>query len=112
MLRWGVRDTREAAVGAEVRRLRRARGWTQERLAEKAALSTYFIGEVERGQTHVSVRSLCQLADALGVRAADLLPAQEPSRDALAKALASELRFATREELDALLRLVRALRAR
>jgi len=47
-------------IGGNIRRYRKFRRWTQERLAEQAGLSTYFIGSVERGQAALSLRSLEQ----------------------------------------------------
>lgn len=42
---------KEAEIfGSTVRRLRSNRGWTQERLAEAAGLTTTYVGQVERGR--------------------------------------------------------------
>jgi DNA-binding XRE family transcriptional regulator len=52
---------------------RKKAGLTQEKLAEKADLSTIFISRVERGKESPSVDSLVKIAKALGVRARDLV---------------------------------------
>lgn len=52
-------------VGLQIRSVRKARGLTQEELAEKADLSYKYIGELERGQVNVSLDSLQRIADAL-----------------------------------------------
>jgi predicted ATPase/transcriptional regulator with XRE-family HTH domain len=55
-----------APFGGAVRRYRRALGFTQEELAERAGLSERAIREIERGTTHVPRKETVQLlADAL-----------------------------------------------
>jgi len=54
-------------LGANVRRLRIARGMTQEELSEAAEIAPRFLQQVERGQTNVGAAVIVSLADALGV---------------------------------------------
>lgn len=61
-----------ARLGARLRALRRARGFTQERLAERAGLSYKFVGEIERGQGNPTLATLVALAEALDVDVVDL----------------------------------------
>jgi transcriptional regulator with XRE-family HTH domain len=63
----------EQIVAANVRRLRRERGWTQERLAQEVEISTRYVGLVERAQTSVTVAMLARLAMVLDVPAAALI---------------------------------------
>jgi transcriptional regulator with XRE-family HTH domain len=60
-------------VAGNVARLRQARGWTQDQLAEKAQLATRYLQRIERGQVNMSVVVLVQLARALSVPASRLL---------------------------------------
>ena len=60
-------------LGEAIRAKRKKRRWSQERLAEKADLSTVFISRVERGKESPSVDSLVKIARALGVRARELV---------------------------------------
>jgi transcriptional regulator with XRE-family HTH domain len=62
-------------LGEAIRAKRKKRRLSQERLAEKADLSTVFISRVERGKESPSVDSLVKIARALGVRARDLVRA-------------------------------------
>lgn len=55
------------ALGANVRHLRTERGLTIKDLADKAGLSSRFLGEVERGRANPSLHSLQELAGALEV---------------------------------------------
>jgi transcriptional regulator with XRE-family HTH domain len=60
-------------LGEAIRAKRQKAEFSQEKLAEKADLSTVFISRVERGKESPSVDSLVKIAKALGVRARDLV---------------------------------------
>ena len=70
------------SIAANVVRLRTARGYTQEALAERAELDLRYLQRVERAKVNLSVAVLAQLADALDVapgrlfRRAKLAPAR------------------------------------
>ncbi len=63
----------QQTVGAVVRRERRKRKRTMKSLAQEAALSLVYLGEIERGKKYPSALVLERLADALGIAVADLL---------------------------------------
>ena len=60
-------------LGEAVRAARKETGFSQEKLAEKANLSTVFISRIERGVESPSVDNLLKIAKALGVRVSDLV---------------------------------------
>jgi transcriptional regulator with XRE-family HTH domain len=60
-------------LGEAVRAKRKKARFTQEKLAEKADLSTVFISRIERGKESPSVDSLVKIAKALGARVRDLV---------------------------------------
>lgn len=62
-----------ARVGARVRALRRAQGWTLKRLAEAAGLSPRFISQLEAGQGNIAIGRLAGVARALGVDLEELV---------------------------------------
>ena len=62
-------------LGESVRAKRKEAGLSQERLAEKADLSTVFISRIERGVESPSLDNLVRIAKALGVRVRDLVAA-------------------------------------
>lgn len=59
--------TIQELVGARVRELRRARGWTLEELADKAKKHYTYIGGLERGVRNVTLEVLQAVATALDV---------------------------------------------
>jgi transcriptional regulator with XRE-family HTH domain len=62
-----------ARLGKTVRRLRLKLGWTQDVLSDRSGLHRAHIGEIERGETNVTLLTIKTLADALNVRVVDLL---------------------------------------
>jgi transcriptional regulator with XRE-family HTH domain len=60
-------------LGEAVRAKRKQTGFSQEKLAEKADLSTVFISRIERGVESPSVDNLVKIARALDVRVRDLV---------------------------------------
>jgi transcriptional regulator with XRE-family HTH domain len=64
-------------LGAAVRKRRKAERLTQEMLAERAGLSTNYVGNIERGEYDVTVTVLQRVATALGCKASMLLNAAE-----------------------------------
>ncbi len=65
-------DALAGEFGALIRRLRYARGLSQEGLAQAARLERAYVGMIERGETNVSVRTAFRLARALGTTLAGL----------------------------------------
>jgi len=55
-----------------IRQMREARGWSQSALALTAGVSRTTVGDYERGRTTPLPGTLARLAEALGVRVADL----------------------------------------
>lgn len=60
-------------LGEAVRAKRKEAGISQEKLAEKADLSTVFISRIERGIESPSVDNVLKIARALGVKVRDLV---------------------------------------
>lgn len=64
-------------LGRRIATLRRGKGYTQERLAERTGYSVEFISLVERGVNAPSVVGCAALAKALGVSLAELFTFEE-----------------------------------
>jgi transcriptional regulator with XRE-family HTH domain len=66
------RDRLLQALGARVRRLREAKSWTQEVLAERADLDRSYIAGIEAGLGNPSLKAAAKLARGLGVTLSEL----------------------------------------
>jgi XRE family transcriptional regulator, regulator of sulfur utilization len=62
-----------------VRQLREARGWSQERLANRAQLNRSYMGEIERATAMPSLATASKLALALEVPLSELISRCEVS---------------------------------
>jgi transcriptional regulator with XRE-family HTH domain len=63
----------EQVVGANIRRLRKGRGLSQETLAAESGIDMRYLGGIERGQENPSIAVIGNIAKALGVHASTLL---------------------------------------
>jgi transcriptional regulator with XRE-family HTH domain len=63
---------RRRLFGDRLRDLRKARGLTQERLAEAAGMDRSFIADVERGARFPGLDTCWRLADGLGISLGEL----------------------------------------
>jgi transcriptional regulator with XRE-family HTH domain len=55
-----------ATVGERIKKVREARGWTQEKLADESKVSRGFLSEVEKHGKNISLDLLLRIANALG----------------------------------------------
>jgi XRE family transcriptional regulator, regulator of sulfur utilization len=60
-------------LAERVRTLRRAKGWSQEELADRAGLHRTFVSQVERNLKNTTIQSTEKLARALEVSLGELL---------------------------------------
>ena len=60
-------------LGATVRALRLKRKLSQDVFAERAGLHRAHVGEIERGESNVTLQTLKIIADTLGIRIVDLV---------------------------------------
>jgi transcriptional regulator with XRE-family HTH domain len=61
------RETAATLLGRKVRNLRHAKGWSQELLAEHAAMDRSYVAGIEVGVRNPSLKALERLAAALSV---------------------------------------------
>lgn len=69
--------------GNRLREVRKERGLTQEQLAERAGLSTHYVGNIEQAVRNPSLTSIIQICAALGITP-DRLFADSISKEMLA----------------------------
>lgn len=62
-----------ARLGKNVRRLREAKGWSQEDYADRAELHRTYVSDIERGRRNPTVTVVEKLAKPLGVSPGSLL---------------------------------------
>ncbi|MBS6603378.1 MAG: helix-turn-helix transcriptional regulator [Brachyspira sp.] len=60
-------------IAEKIKDERTHRGWSQEKLAQKAGISLLTIGTIERLKNKPSVETLAQIADALDMKLCELL---------------------------------------
>ena len=73
MPRSRVRDADAARFGAIIRRIRKERGWTQRKLAQRAGLSTAYVAIVEMGDNVPSLTTVLELMEVLGADAVEVM---------------------------------------
>ena len=69
----GKHHKSRAVLARNVRRLRRAKGWSQDDLAAEADIRQALVSEIESGSTNPKLSSIEKIAGALGVKVSDLL---------------------------------------
>ncbi len=68
------------AFGARIKERRLALGLSQEALAEGTSLHWSYLGQVERGQTNLSLHNILKIAFVLGVDPGELIAGLQPPR--------------------------------
>lgn len=66
-------NSSRAHMAANIRRLRKAKGLSQEELAELADFHRTYVSQLERCKANISIDGLERIARILGVEAIDLL---------------------------------------
>lgn len=59
--------------GKRLVELRKANGWSQEKLALESGLARSYVGGIERGQRNIALYNICVLAETLGVNPSEML---------------------------------------
>lgn len=67
------------AFGSMVREIRNKAGWSQEHLADECGLDRTYISGVERGVRNIGLLNMLRIADALKIKATDLVSFHTPS---------------------------------
>lgn len=74
-------------VGRNFGRLRKEKGFTQERFAETSGFTQQYVSGLERGRRNPTVVTLFHLASALGVSHVDLVQPDDEARGERTKSL-------------------------
>ena len=60
-------------LGENIRQMRKAKGLSQEALADMSGLHRTYIGGIERGERNVSIANIVRIAQALNVEASQIV---------------------------------------
>jgi transcriptional regulator with XRE-family HTH domain len=63
----------QARLGLNVRRLREAKGWSQEDYADRAGIHRTYVSDIERGRRNPTITVVEKLAGPFGIAVGDLL---------------------------------------
>lgn len=100
------------AIGQRIRKIRKARAFSQEELASRIGISMTHMSHIETGNTKLSLPVLVDLAAALEVRTDELLYDEHPqARNASMESLIRILNGCTTKQLAVIEDLVKAVRA-
>jgi transcriptional regulator with XRE-family HTH domain len=64
------------SLGANIRKARKARGWTQKELAERVESDASYMNRIETGKANPSIAVLARIAEALEVSLDELVKGQ------------------------------------
>jgi transcriptional regulator with XRE-family HTH domain len=76
--RGDIMSTIAELVGERIRNLRKEKGWSQEELAYRASINRTYMGEIERGESSITVDSLEKITNALSITIEDLFKHLQP----------------------------------
>ena len=97
--------------GARVRELRKAKGFSQEKLAQKSHLHYTYIGAVERGERNPSLLSIQKIAEGLGVEITSLFyfPGKGDQREKVLSEILQHLSVKKRSQVSTILKIIKSL---
>lgn len=104
-----TRDQVYAQIGKNIAELRKAAGFSQESLAEKADCSVSFLAHLEAGRKKPSLDMLISLAEAFSEPLSSLIPGPDGSE--LPSEFVRSVRKLSREDLLLLGKLARRMRS-
>ncbi len=99
-------------LGRRLRNLRKTRGLTLERLAEKASVDEKYLGNIERGKENPSIATLEKLAGALSVKINQILCFEHELRGerSLRRRIMQVLEKCDERELQLILKLINSIK--
>lgn len=98
------------AIGQQIRKSRKARGLSQEQLAEMVNISTTHMSHIETGNTKLSLPVLVDIANALNVRTDDLLDRSQYTTGNAVEEIAAMLESCSAQEAKVVVDIVKAVK--
>lgn len=97
-------------IGQQIRKSRKARGLSQEQLAEMVNISTTHMSHIETGNTKLSLPVLVDIANALDVRTDDLLDRSQYTTGNAVEEIAAMLESCSAQEAKVAVDIVKAVK--
>lgn len=97
-------------IGQSIRKFRKARGLSQEELAEMVGISTTHMSHIETGNTKLSLPVLVKLAEALDVQTDSILLERPAKKERAAAELQALVEHCSPLELQIILDTAKALK--
>lgn len=69
-----VATKKDYRLGRKIQKIRKEKGFTQEKLAEKVGVSTTWIGYIETGYRRPNLKMVYKIASALSIKVKDIFP--------------------------------------
>ena len=98
------------AIGQQIRKSRKARGLSQEQLAEMVNISTTHMSHIETGNTKLSLPVLVDITNALDVRTDDLLDRSQYTTGNAVEEIAAMLESCSAQEAKVVVDIVKAVK--
>ncbi len=97
--------------GKRIRQLRKEKGMSQEKLAEKSGLHNTYIGQIERGEKNASLETIEKLANGLDISVGELFEPfnENPQSSSVFKKLNDMVEKLPPKTLETLLKMVEDL---
>ncbi len=100
------------SIGKRIRELRKAKGWTQAKLAEESGVEPSNISHIERAATKLSLPTMINIANALGVSLDEIaFGSLVKSSHVTAKLISEVLSDCSPEELCSLAEVIKTTKA-
>lgn len=97
-------------IGMRLKDARMAKNITQEELAEKIDVSVAYISRIERGSTHVNLKRLTDICNALDVSQGQILDGISPESDSyLNSAFSDLLKNCPPEKMDLIYKIAKTI---
>lgn len=98
------------ALGSRVKRKRLELNLTQERLAELADISAVYVGQIERGERHMTIDVLVKLSEILKISVEELLKdSTKENAASRMKEISNLLNELNSSEIDRLINVIKAM---
>ncbi|MDH4162350.1 MAG: helix-turn-helix domain-containing protein [Nitrospirota bacterium] len=105
-----MKTTAKRLLGARIKEIRKLKGFSQDKLAEKIDIDTKHLSRIEVGGSYPSLDTLDRIAKALGVDMKDFFEVVEESKKAdLVRSAVNLIKEADEAKLKLLIKIARAI---